>query len=76
MKKILILMLIVLSLVGCSNAETTEEPEREYTAEELLLLSEMEASFWFFYEQANQDENSPGYGLINDRYPTNPNCRC
>lgn len=73
MKKIMILMLIVFSLVGCTNVATTEEPEREYTAEELLLLSEMEASFWFFYEQANQDVDSPGYGLINDRFPTNPN---
>lgn len=30
---------------------------------------EMRGSFNFFWEQANTDINSPGYGLIRDRYP-------
>jgi hypothetical protein len=30
---------------------------------------EMKGSFDFFWEQANTDVNSPGYGLIRDRYP-------
>ena len=29
----------------------------------------MRGSFDFFWEQANTDVNSPGYGLIRDRYP-------
>lgn len=33
---------------------------------------EMRGSFDFFWEQANTDPNSPGYGLIRDRYPGNP----
>ena len=30
---------------------------------------EMKGSFDFFWERTNTDENSPGYGLIRDRYP-------
>lgn len=30
---------------------------------------EMRGSFNYFWEQANKDINSPGYGLIRDRYP-------
>jgi hypothetical protein len=30
---------------------------------------EMKGSFDFFWEQANTDVNSPGFGLIRDRYP-------
>ena len=30
---------------------------------------EMRGAFDFFWEQANTDEDSPGYGLIRDRYP-------
>lgn len=30
---------------------------------------EMEGSFDFFWEQANTDPNSSGYGLVRDRYP-------
>ncbi len=30
---------------------------------------EMKGSFDFFWERANTDEGSPGYGLIRDRYP-------
>ena len=29
----------------------------------------MKGSFDFFWEQANTDPDSPGYGLIRDRYP-------
>ncbi|TFE26343.1 hypothetical protein E2980_11790 [Cohnella luojiensis] len=38
------------------------------TEEELLEL-ESRLSFQFFWEEANQDPNSPGYGLIRDRAP-------
>jgi hypothetical protein len=36
---------------------------------ELVIASEMQGSFHFFWEQANTDVNSAGYGLIRDRYP-------
>ncbi len=32
----------------------------------------MKGAFDFFWEQANQDPASPGYGLIRDRYPGSP----
>lgn len=32
----------------------------------------MQGSFNFFWEQANTDPDSPGYGLIRDRYPGSP----
>jgi len=34
-----------------------------------IIEWEMRGSFDFFWERANLDENSPGYGLIRDRYP-------
>jgi hypothetical protein len=34
-----------------------------------VIESEMKASFDFFWEQANTDLNSAGFGLIRDRYP-------
>jgi hypothetical protein len=36
---------------------------------EEVIESEMKASFDFFWEQANMDLNSAGFGLIRDRYP-------
>jgi len=36
------------------------------------LMKEYKGSFLYFWEQANTDEKSPGYGLIRDRYPGNP----
>lgn len=37
-----------------------------------VIAYEMEGSFNFFWEQANGDPESPGYGLIRDRYPGSP----
>lgn len=34
-----------------------------------IIAYEMRAAFDFFWEQANTDPASPGYGLIRDRYP-------
>jgi hypothetical protein len=34
-----------------------------------VIEYEMRGSFDFFWEQANTDVNSPGFGLIRDRYP-------
>ncbi len=36
---------------------------------EEVIEFEMRGAFDFFWEQANSDPNSPGYGLIRDRYP-------
>jgi len=36
---------------------------------EEIIEYEMKGSFDFFWEQANTDPDSPGYGLIRDRYP-------
>ncbi|MGL5296712.1 MAG: glucoamylase family protein [Culicoidibacterales bacterium] len=36
-----------------------------------VVMQEAKSSFDFFWEQANVNEDSPGYGLIRDRYPTN-----
>ena len=70
MKKLLIILLIIFTLVGCEEKEQSE-PTRIYDDAELILLEEMEKSFLFFYELANTDESSGGYGLINDRYDSN-----
>ncbi len=37
-----------------------------------LIEYEMKASFDFFWEQANTDPTSPGFGLIRDRFPGSP----
>lgn len=37
-----------------------------------LLEAELRKCFDFFYETANSDPESPGYGLIPDRMPSNP----
>ncbi|QMS85062.1 glucoamylase family protein [Candidatus Xianfuyuplasma coldseepsis] len=86
MKKITIIatLFIVLFLSACTKAEPLpecaanevlqgEQCVRVYTEDEQRILQEMEASFNFFWELANTNEDSGGYGLINDRYPNNPN---
>lgn len=37
--------------------------------DEAIIAYEMQAAFRFFWEQANTNPDSPGYGLIRDRYP-------
>jgi hypothetical protein len=37
-----------------------------------VIEYEMQGSFNFFWEQANTEEGSPGYGLIRDRFPGSP----
>jgi len=66
MKKIGILILLLtisMTLYGCQS-ETEEMDE--------VIYNEYKASFDFFWEAANTNESSPGYGLIRDRYPNNP----
>jgi hypothetical protein len=44
----------------------------ETSAIQEILAYEMRGAFDFFWEQANTDPNSPGYGLVRDRYPGSP----
>lgn len=37
-----------------------------------VIEYEMKGAFDFFWEQANTDPGSPGYGLVRDRYPGSP----
>jgi len=39
---------------------------------ETVVAYEMKGAFDFFWEQANTDPASPGYGLVRDRYPGSP----
>lgn len=39
---------------------------------EAVIAYEMKGAFDFFWEQANTDASSPGYGLVRDRYPGSP----
>ncbi len=47
----------------------TPSPTPEPPAIEDIVAFEMKGAFDFFWEQANTDATSPGYGLIRDRYP-------
>ncbi|GAB4577543.1 MAG: glucoamylase family protein [Anaerolineales bacterium] len=48
--------------------ETPSPTLPPYTIEEVIEY-EMQGSFNFFWEQANTKPDSPGYGLIRDRFP-------
>ncbi len=63
--------------VGSEVASETSIPIETVTATQTpipvtiedVIEYEMKGSFDFFWEQANTDTGSPGYGLIRDRYP-------
>lgn len=50
--------------------QTTPMPPAP-TLDEVIAF-EMRGAFDFFWEQANTDPASPGYGLVRDRYPGSP----
>ncbi len=72
----LVLVLVLGCLAGCNQqppTETTTEPTvAEKQLNEISDVAEFEAqrSFAFFWEQVNLKEDSKGYGLIGDRYPS------
>jgi hypothetical protein len=82
MNRLLIVLLVFLGifvLVACEPSEDdTEMPEdndklyRTDVLEDIpeILAYEHERAFTFFYERANDDLDSDGYGLIPDRYNT------
>lgn len=72
MKKILTSLLILLSvlfIVSCQNDLNNQEISH---SEKAILALEKRKSFDFFWDLANVNELDNGYGLIPDRYPTNP----
>ncbi len=76
-KPIALFLLCVLLLVGCSGTDAeTRVPIIDPTSTRPIVVTideviayEMEGSFNFFWEQANRDTDSPGYGLVRDRFP-------
>lgn len=77
---LLALVLMLSCFAGCSQAPTETQPSTQPTEpaepakqlNEISDVAEFEAqrSFFFFWEQANLKEDSAGYGLIGDRYPS------
>jgi hypothetical protein len=61
-------VLLTCLLTACAAPPPTPTPDPLAAAVE----AEMRASFDFFWEQANTEPGSPGYGLIRDRYPGSP----
>ncbi len=63
------------STQGLPTLPPTAEPSPTSTltpvpvSPEEVVAYEMKGAFDFFWEQANTDPDSPGYGLIRDRYP-------
>jgi len=80
-KKVVVIILVILlsfSLFSCRKDEIPEENLKEYRTEVLndvsqVILDEYELGFNFFWETANQDLSSQGYGLIPDRFNTYTN---
>lgn len=60
---IVVCVAISITLAGCSQKQPKLDESLQYEAE---------GSFRYFWEQANTQEGSPGYGLVRDRYPGNP----
>lgn len=64
---LLLMLLMVISLVGCDG----KEPPLETKEVSTYALQEEEACFNFFWETQVTDESLYSYGLIPDRYPSN-----
>lgn len=65
--------LTIISIISVQKISTNSFSFTEQETIELPPLVEQEAklSFDFFWEQANTERDSQGYGLIRDRYPAN-----
>lgn len=76
MKKLIQLIVIILtsiSLVNCQENSLPKENHKTYRTEVLteqssVVLQELENGLKFFWETANSDKTSSGYGLIPDRF--------
>ena len=85
-KSLPFLLFFWLLTVGCTTNPTpslptttpiiTSTPSATFTpaAPNIAEVTEFEmaGAFNFFWQQANTDSNSPGFGLIRDRYPGSP----
>ena len=81
-----LLAIFLLLLTNCASPSTPQPPPVTPTfipapaftptaappTLEAVIEYEMRGAFDFFWEQANTDLTSPGYGLIRDRYPGSP----
>lgn len=81
-----LIAIFLLLLTGCAAPSTpqpvpatptfppapTFTPTAEPPSLETVIEYEMRGAFAFFWEQANRDLASPGYGLIRDRFPGSP----
>ncbi len=81
-----LLAIFLFLLTGCASPSTpqpvsatptfppapTFTPTAEPPSLETVIEYEMRGAFAFFWEQANRDLASPGYGLIRDRFPGSP----
>ncbi len=66
--------ILIFTLSACNLLKTSQIPDVRnllWTEHEEALLKEMKSCFDFFWEMANSEEDSPGYGLIQTR--TNDN---
>ncbi|MDY0295563.1 MAG: hypothetical protein RBQ71_07135, partial [Acholeplasmataceae bacterium] len=85
MKKLMLILILILGsfhLIACEKEETPiptdgipEVNTKLYRTDvrddaPQVVLDELEAGFDFFWELANDDLNSSGYGLIPDRFNT------
>ncbi len=50
-------------------AATSAQQTLQATSIDDIIAFEMKGSFDFFWEHANSDPSSPGYGLVRDRWP-------
>lgn len=75
---LLLALLVVGGVYGCDRTAVDALPPENHTAYRTevrenvsqVLLDELERGFHFFWETANSDRDSNGYGLIPDRYNT------
>jgi hypothetical protein len=72
---IVFLAAVMVMLTGCTPAYSIKSELQAYkpgVRETGILEKELRGSFDFFWNTANTDKNSPGYGLIPDRMPSGP----
>jgi hypothetical protein len=70
--KIIALMFVVLLAAVVWGSLSYLNTGKPVVLEDPLLELESRKSFEFFWKEANTDKQSPGYGLIRDRAPGNP----
>lgn len=68
----LVFILIFALILPFVNKVSNNEKTLMHNSSIQILNLESKKSFDFFWEEANKDKNSKGYGLIRDRAPSNP----